>query len=149
MALMYGIFGGCTTLFHLAVKHPVLVLVFTLAGLGSQVQASTTPGDRMGTDAIMSQVEQSVLSTHPELPAQVERLRQEFEKLDVVPTEDQIRQVLSFTDPCTDKSVEEVLSDPGRRREAAWLLYLHTFGREGPEVADQLFLKRSSPPPLR
>jgi hypothetical protein len=140
---MYGLFGGCTTLFHLAVRYPIIILALSFGGLVHEMQ-SPGVGDRMGTDAVLAQVQSEIVSTHPGLPMQVDGLKKSFEALSPKPTDAQIRQVLKFTDACTDASVKDVLSNPDKRREAAWLLYLYVYSREGPMKADKLFPVRSS-----
>ncbi len=142
--MMYGMLGGCTTLFHLAVRYPLIVLSLSLAGFVSQVPSNPGVGDRMGTEAFLAQTQQSIISSHPGLPTE-SSLKVRFDALSPVLTEDQVRQVLKFTDACTDVSVKDVLSNPDERRDAAWLFYLDTYAREGPTKADQLFVRRSPP----
>ncbi len=143
---MYGMFGGCTTLFHLAVRHPVIVLALTLGGLAYEVQQSPGPGDRMGTEAVLMQVQKGIIATHPSLPTKVDTLKVIFDTLSPVPTEDQVNQVLKYTDACTDVSAKDILSNPTSRREAAWLIYLDVYSREGPGAASKLFVHHYSPP---
>lgn len=135
---MYGMFGGCTTLFHLAVRYPVLVLFLGLGGLAHQVQ-SPGPGDRAGSEAVLAGMNDGFVAAHPELPEQARTLKANFDKTGFTPTEDQVGQVLRHTDACTDTSVKDVLSDPDKRWEAAWLFYLDTYSRDGPVAADKLF----------
>ncbi|HEY0221024.1 MAG TPA: hypothetical protein VGC58_02255 [Candidatus Paceibacterota bacterium] len=100
------------------------------------------PGDQLGTERLLASAESQVNRDYPWVKAQVQSLRTEFDRLNANPTEDQVREVLSVLEPCTDKQVEEVLSNPDDRREAAWLLYLSTYGKEGPQKAKQLFKQR-------
>lgn len=138
---MYGLFGGCTTLFHLFKLHPILILALALSGLASQVPSNPGPGDRYGTSGSLTQLEHKLVLEHPELANQVSQLRAHFVDLNVEPTEDQIRQVLTITDACTDVNVQDVLANPDERREAAWILYLDTVSREGSQKADMFFNK--------
>ena len=142
---MYILPGGCSTFFHLAVKYPFPVLGLTLSGFGFFIQ-NHGPGDRIGADALMKSVGDEMVQVNPALPAQVENLRRRFEALEPVLTEDQARQVLKCTDACTDASVDGILSSPELSREAAWLLYLDTYAREGHERADIIFRKPISSP---
>lgn len=144
---MYGMFGGCTTLFHAMIRYRLVAVAVALAGFVHLVNAEA-PGNLMGTDGVLMEAQKQIVLDHPGLPAQVEKVEIEFEKLDVVPTEDQIRYVLGFTDACTDTSVQDVLSNPDRRREAAWLFYLDTWSREGPDKANALWKVKQNPPPL-
>lgn len=148
---MYGtIGGGCTTIFHLAVRHWIVAGMLGLAGLAANVPSNPGPGDRLGTDGNLAKIERKLVREHPDLANQLERLRLEFEKLgDVEPTEEQARYVLQFTDPCTDVSPKDAISEKDKRREAAWLFYLDTYAREGPIIANKLFRKDYSPPPIR
>ena len=147
---MYGMFGGCTTLWHLAIQYPALVLSLALSGFAYQVNTQA-PGNLMGTDAVLEQVQAKIVNANSGLPTQVNNLKVEFEKISAEPTEEQVRTVLKFTDACTDATVKDVLSSPVKRREAAWLLYLDVYSREGPKSANSLFAKSptSAPSPKR
>ena len=142
---MYLNGGGCSGLLHLMVKFRILALAFTLTGVVAHLQAGA-PGQMMGTESVMQSLQNEVLKTHPWLTTQVDSLRKDFDNFNVHPTEDQVRYVLSILEPCTDESVEDVLSDPELAREAAWLLYLDSYAREGPRAANQLFRQSDSPP---
>ncbi len=149
--LMYGMFGGCSTLFHLAVKHPIVVLVLGLASMTAQVQANPGPGDRLGTENVLMQTQNDIVDLYPGLPTEVRGIRMNFDATvsSSRPTEDQVNQVLKYTDACTDASAKGVLSDPTDRTEAAWLLYLNRlhlerYAREGPRSGEKLFV--GSPP---
>ena len=142
---MYTLSGGCSSLLHLAIQFPALVLALTLSGFISQVPSNPGPGDRLGTQTVLVQVQDQIIKSHPDLMFKVVKLRADFDRLNAQPTEDQVRQVLHCTDACTDVSAKDVLSDPDERREAAWLLYLDTYSREGSTKAVKLFI-RGSPP---
>lgn len=145
---MYGIFGSCTSLFHLAVQFPKIAMVVALAGF-VQLANAHTPGNMMGTDSVLQDAQAQIEKANPTLQTEIVKLRADFDRVYKTPTEEQVRYVLSFTDSCTDKTVKEVLSNPDKRREAAWLLYLDTYAREGPSRANTLFVKNMSiPPPL-
>lgn len=151
---MYFSFGGCTTLFHLAVRYPAVVLALSLSGFVYQAN-SQAPGNLMGTDGVLQEVQKQVVAkamkdSKGDLTAKVAGLKMEFDKVASDPTEEQVRTVLNFTDACTDATVKDVLSDPDKRREAAWLLYLDVYSREGPARANSLFPKqRRTSQPLR
>jgi hypothetical protein len=142
---MYGMYGGCTTLFHLAVRYPILVLALTLTGFVHEVRAPG-PGDRMGTVGVLSQLQQEIVKQHPDLPGRAHDLEGAFAVFEPALSEDAASYILSNTDACTDVSAEDILSDTDRRREAAWLFFLDTYSREGPMKAEQLFRSNSSPP---
>ncbi len=142
---MYGLFGGCTTLFHLAVRYPVLVLALGLAGFVSQVPSNPGPGDRLGTDGLLRSSQNRVMEIRSGLPTRVDNLKTSFSKLNAIPSQDQIQKVLMMTDACTDTRAEDVLSDPDMTRDTAWLLYLDTVSREGVPKADLLFNNRNGP----
>lgn len=144
-----GLSGGCTTLFHLAVKFPLIVAILGLAGFASQVPEKMGPGDRYGTASYLADIEKKLAADHPELAREYQELRAEFERINPQPSEGMVRQVLAHTDACTDVSGQDVLSDPDERREAAWLYYLNTYAREGPYNIERFFYDRGSPPPLR
>jgi hypothetical protein len=137
---MYGAFGGCTTLFHLAVKHPILVLALSLLGFAAQVESNPGPGDRLGTDSVLSQVEQKVVKDHPDLAQKAVELRAHFDDLDLEPNES--GRALDAIDSCT---ISGDFSDKKERREAAWLLYLDTYSRLGERRANELFRRPPRP----
>lgn len=142
---MYGLFGGCTTLFHLAVRYPVIVLALGLAGFVTQVPSNPGPGDRFGTVGVLNSSQNKVVAVRPNLPTTIEGYRTNFNRLNSVPTEDQINRVLMLTDACTDTQAKDVLSNPDMTRDAGWLLYLDTASREGIVKADSLFNNRNGP----
>lgn len=143
---MYGLFGGaCSGTFHLAVRNSLLVMALSLTGFFQYVSASGLPGDQIGSEVILESAQKQIVADYPWLPAQLESLRSDFDKLNAEPSEDQVRLVLSILEPCTDAVVEDVLKDPTKRREAAWLLYLDTYMRLGRTQAEQLFNKHGPP----
>jgi hypothetical protein len=150
--MMYGFtIGGATTFFHLAAKNPaaaIIVLAVGLSGLGGHVSANPGPGDRYGTSSILNAAGDRLVREHPELVAKVAEVRQRFQALkNTEPNEEQVRKVLRVTDAATDARVRDVMADPERRKEAAWLIYLDVYGREGPQAAAKLFPSRASPSP--
>jgi hypothetical protein len=124
----------------------LLVLALGLAGFSQWASTSGPPGDSGGTEAMMNSAYTQLVKYYPWLPTQVESLRADFYKLKAEPSDEQVRHVLSILEPCTDMTVEEVQKDPAKRREAAWLLYLDTYAREGPKAAQQLFTTHGPPP---
>ena len=138
---MYGLFGGCTTLLHLFVRHPILVLALGFSGLASQMPSNPGPGDRYGTDGSLIQLEQNIIREHPELAGQAVALRAEFDRLYKAETGSQAR-VLEITDACTDIQA----LNPDENREVAWLVFLDSYSRDGPGGAGLIF-KRGPPTP--
>jgi len=138
---MYGPFGGCTSLLHTVLRRPILLAALGLTGLVSQV-GSPGPGDRYGTDESLAQLEHQLITERSELAVQVVQLRTQFDRLNAEPTDDQIRQVLKWTDACTDVNVRDVRNNPDESREVAWILYLDAYSRHG-QAVDLLF---KSPP---
>ena len=123
---MYFTFGGCSTLFHLMVRNPILVLVLGLAGFTSWVQSSPNPGDAHGTASYLASVQANLSRAHPELVAEIPNAAKEFEasRLEANITEEQVKHVLGFTDACTDVCVQDIMKNVERRKEAAWLFFL-------------------------
>lgn len=141
---MYGLFGGCTTLLHLFVRQPILVLALGLSGLASQVPTGNPGlGDRFGTADSLARLEHQIVKENPQIAAQTAALRARFDSLGLSPSDEQIGQVLNLTDACTDIRVQDL--NPDERREAGWLLYLDTVSRRGAKAADSLF----APPPKK
>ncbi len=141
MSILNG--GGCSGLFHMLAANRrlgVLVLSLGIAGVTTLVRTDT-PGQRLGTEAVLVSVEEKMAKENPWLPTQSESLRANFDRLNPTPTEEQVRYVLSLLEPCTDTEVHDVLSDPAQRREAAWLYYLDTYSRYGAQRANQLFAR--------
>lgn len=132
---MYGLFGGCTTLFHLFVRHPILVLALGLSGFAAQVPSNPGPGDRHETDKSLAQLEQSIVREKPELTGRVASLQANFNKLYANIPAGQLEQTSGATDPCTESS----LKNPDSRREAAWILYLDAYSRNGPATDSMFF----------
>jgi hypothetical protein len=129
---MYVIAGGCSSLLHLAIQFPILVGALTLAGFATQATSNPGPGDRLGTYGVLTQIQNRLVRSHPELATKAVQLRINFERLDVKPTEDQVRGVLAITDDCTDTNVQDILRDPDLSRKVAWLIYLQAYARDGP-----------------
>lgn len=127
---MYTMFGACSGLFHIAVKNPILILALSLGGFVSQASTGL-PGDQLGTMSVLESTQQNIVADYPWLPSQVETLRVEYEKLNPIVNEDNVRTVLNILEPCSDMTVRDVLSDPIRRREAGWLLYLDAYAKGG------------------
>lgn len=145
---MYGLFGGaCSGTFHLAVRNSILVLALTLAGFTHYLSASGLPGDQLGSQALLESAQKQLVKDAPWLTMQMASLRADFDKLGAEPTEDQVRQILSILEPCSDMTVKEVMKNPDERREAAWLLYLDVYVKEGRTKAEQLFNKQRGSPP--
>lgn len=119
---MYGLAGGCSTLFHALLLHPILVLAFGVSLTAYSIPSNPGPGDRFGTSKMLVQMEKDVLREHPELVPRVAELRQRFESVGFEPTDQELAGVLRYTDPCT-YFTPKMLS-PDDRKEAAWLLYL-------------------------
>ncbi len=132
--------GGCTSLLDLASKFPLLVAVLGLA-LFVQVANAQAPGAMLGTENVVESAQRKLVTERPGLVKQFTDLQSDFDKLDANPTEEQVRTVLKLTDACTDKTVKDVLSDSDLRRKVAWVLYLDTYSREGPDKANSLFVK--------
>jgi hypothetical protein len=130
---MYGLFGGCTTLLHLIAQYGIVVLALGFSELASQVPANPGPGDRYGTAGYLTRLQNQIVKEHPELAAKVLELRTEFDKNSIVLTEEQIRSVLAKTDACTDINVRDL--GPDDRRKVAWILFLDSYAREGPDAA--------------
>jgi hypothetical protein len=124
---MYGVFGGCSTLFHLFVRHPLAVSVLGLSVLATYSQSQPLgPGQRMGSDAALSSIEHQLLNDNPGLAKQLADLRADFDRTESVPTEEDIRSILRYTDACTDVEPRDILRDDQLRDEAGWLYYLDT-----------------------
>lgn len=139
---MYGISGGCTTLFHLAVRYPLVVFALSIVGFASNIPANPGVGDRLGTSSVVAHTQEDLVRENPTLVAEVDELRRTFDQKSI-PAEDDVRRLLRSTDTCTDVSVADVLSDAEKRREAAWLIYLDKRSRGKPRTAATLF---RSPP---
>ncbi len=145
---MYGLFGGaCSGTFHLGVKYSMVVIALSLAGFTQYLTAAGLPGDQLGSQALLESAQEQLVKDAPWLPMQMASLRVDFDKLEAEPTEDQVRQVLSILEPCSDMTVKEVMKNPDERREAAWLLYLDVYVKEGKTKAEQLFNKQRGSPP--
>lgn len=141
MSIING--GGCSGLFHMLAsnrKLGVLVLSLGIGGVATYIRTDT-PGQRMGTEAVLESVQKEMVKKNPWLPIQTESLRAGFDRIDPTPTEEEVRHVLSLLEPCTDEEVKDVLSNPAQRREAAWLYYLDTYSRYGAGRANQLFVQ--------
>jgi len=135
---MYGFYGGCSTLLHLFVRQPSIVLALGLAGLATQVPANPGPGDRYGTAESLTRLQNKLVAEHPGLAAKTVALLVDFDKLNAEqPTDEQIRSVLVKTEACTDINVQDLT--PDERREVAQLLYLDSYAREGPVAAREFF----------
>ena len=145
---MYTMFGACSGLFHLAVKNPILILALSLGGFISQATTGL-PGDQLGTESVLESAQKNIVADYPWLPGQMETIRVEFEKLNPVISEESVRTLLSKLEPCSEMTVRDVLSDPAKRREAAWLLYLDAYARGGgpPATKRQVSLNKHGPPP--
>ncbi len=147
---MYGWFG-CTTFFHLFATFRLVIAAVGMAGLVSYVQGQA-PGNLMGTTAVLEKYQAQIVAQNPNLPGQVQVARMEFDKYEVRLTDEQVRYVLKFTDACTDANVRDVLSDPDKRREAAWIFFLDLWSREGPVAANKLLekqVRKRDPVPLK
>jgi len=143
---MYGLtLGGMTTLFHLFVRHPILVLVLGLTGFANLIASNPGVGDRYGTDGWLAHYEKRIVQEHPELANQAMGLRTQFDALGAQPTGDQVRQVLEVTDAATDPDPGDVLANDTDRREAGFMLYLDAYHRDGMKAANQLFNKHGTP----
>ncbi|MDP3963447.1 MAG: hypothetical protein Q8Q39_03040 [bacterium] len=130
---MYGVAGGCTTLFHLAVLHPLLVAVLGLASLGTALNSLPNgPGDRLGADGALSALERRILQEAPQLANTIPVLRAQFDREHSALTEEQARAGLALTDACTDANVEAIMSDPYLKEQMAWLIFLDAHARASP-----------------
>ena len=136
---MYFLGGGCTTLLHLFVRHPILVLALGLAGFAAQVPANPGPGDRLGTNAMLSGMEHRYLADHPDMTVRFEEIKAYFDSLHLEATGEEIADFLRYTDPCTAAHTQDIMRDASLRREATFLLYLDAYGRNGPSAARKLF----------
>lgn len=123
---MYGLFGGCTTLFHLFVRHPLLVLALGMAGFFAHVPSASTIGDQYGTNGVLAHFENSLVQEHPELLTRLAALRKEFDRTPAELNENDLHRLLDYTDPCTGKDVQLSVEE---RREAAWLIFLEKHSR--------------------
>ena len=141
---MYGFSGGCTTLFHLAVRHPIIVLAFGIAGFVTQIPANPRPGDALGTEHLLTQVEKALLKEHPQLPDTERNARSDFIALGVQDVGDQrLSRVLDVLESCPDLKLSDL--NLVERTEIAFLFYLDWYGRDGPKKAGEI-LKNNSPP---
>ena len=127
-------------MFNLFAAHKVLVLAAGITFLVNHYAvANPAPGDKVGTEQMFAQYEKETLAENPGLAQQVGELREEFETFTLMPTDEQIdTYVLRKTDSCTELRARK-LTGPDRK-EAAWLLYLDRYGREGPDIAKQFFV---------
>lgn len=151
---MYSTYGGVSTYFHLAVKHPLLVFILFLVGFTAVFgnQASGGPGNALGTDHAYTVLEHRLLQDNPQLGPTVAGLQQQFDSLAAEPTEEQVKYVLGYTDAATDIRPKDILADPALKRDVAWLYFLDVYGRDGPQKALALWPARApaaSPPPRR
>ncbi len=145
---MYTWLGGCTTLFHLLTRNSLVIAAVGMAGLVSAVN-SQAPGDLLGTNSVLESYQEKLVVAQPNLPGKIQVLRMEFDRFDVVLTDEQVKYVLKFSDACTDAAVKDVLSNPDKRREAAWIYFLDLWSREGPVAANKLLqVRKRDPIPL-
>jgi hypothetical protein len=127
---MYGLFGGCSTAFHLFVRHPLAVGALSLLGLAGWLQSQPMgPGQRMGADAALARAEYTLLVHTPGLSDQIRGLRTVFDGMNIEPTEEQVHAVLRVTDACTDLDVRDVMKNPDLKKQAAWLYFLDAYAR--------------------
>lgn len=140
---MYGFFGGCTTLFHLAVRYPLLV---ALLGLGGFAYESKGPdsGGSLGPEVVLRQVQTKLTSDTVSSPT-VDVLKTGFGQLKGEPTKEQVAYVVAITCDCAPSLVQDILADEKMRREAAWLLYLDVYSKSGPKEAALIFKKHTVP----
>lgn len=129
---MYGMIGGCTTLFHLAVKHPLLVLAFGIAGFASQIPANPGPGDRLGTSQMLAQIEEKVVDSNPDIDDRMASLQNEFSRNMTQATRSDVSRLLDSTDVCTETRTNDIFDDAERLREANWLIFLDSHSRDRP-----------------
>lgn len=133
---------GCTSLLHLSYRTPILLTAFGLTWFASQAN-NPGPGERYGTAESLTKIEHQLIRENPYLATQAVHLRASFDKLNPQPTEEQVRKVLGVTDACTDINVRDVMANPDESREVAWVLYLDTVSKVGPDKAKLIF---HSPP---
>ncbi len=136
---MYGLAGGCSSILHLAILHPILVGALGLAGFASQVSSNPGVGDRLGTQRVLTATQNKIVRDNPSLATKTVALRADFDRLESTPTEDQVKSVLAITDACTDLSVQDVMKDPGLKKELAWIMFLDVYARDGPKKARELY----------
>jgi hypothetical protein len=137
---MYGMFGGCTSLLHLAIQFPKITMMLGLAGM-LHLLTIQAPGQMLGTEDVLRAAQAKIEQKHGGLDAKMLSLHDDFSKVYAEPTEEQVKTVLGYTDACTDRTVKDILSDPDMSREVAWLYFLDTYSREGPEKAEKLFIR--------
>ncbi len=130
--------GACSSLFHVAYRNPILVAVLGVAGFSGMLSSSPEPGDTPGAKGILNARTGQILKQHPELAMKLVDIKGDFErsyptiKDDEIETE--VKRVLSVTDACTDINVRDVMANPERRKEAAWVYYLDSlYERDHPD----------------